>query len=108
MFSERDDLQNELHEEDDDEEEVEPVQDNVFLLALIFRLHHQKHRVQADQNHHEDFKIRFGDQVEDVGLALVLRTQRGRSDNADDMQKEFILTILNLFKFYSEFILKLF
>lgn len=103
VFSERYDLQNELYEENDDEEEVEPVQDSFFLMALMIRLHHQKHHVQADQNHHEDFKIRFGDQVEDVGLALVLRTQRGRSDNADEMQKEFWL-----FWVYSEFILYLF
>lgn len=78
VLSERDDLQNELCEEDDEEEEVEPVEDGGYLIALMVCLNHQQYHIQADQHHHENFKMWFGHQVEDLSLALVLRTQTGR------------------------------
>lgn len=60
VFSECDDFDDKFHEENDDEGEVEPVQDLFCLHALIVRVHHHTHHVQADQNYHDEFKTRFG------------------------------------------------
>lgn len=65
VFSEGDDLQNALNEEDDYDDEVKPVQDLLFFSAQIVCLHHQKQHIQADHHHHDNFVIRFGHQVED-------------------------------------------
>lgn len=75
VLSERDDLQKALDEEDDDEDEVDPVQYFLFLYSLHICLHHQSHCVHADHHHHEDFKIRVGHQVKEQSLALILKGQ---------------------------------
>lgn len=48
VLPERDDLQSALCGEDDDEDEVDPVQDIFFLYALLVCLHHHGHHVEAD------------------------------------------------------------
>lgn len=74
--SERDDLQEELNEKDDDEDEVDTVQNGFCLVALLVRLYHFGHYVQADQRPNDHLKRTSGHQVKEPSLALVLRDRR--------------------------------
>lgn len=75
VLSERNDLHNEFYEEYDEEAEVEPGEDKLCVIVLVECFRHQNYHVQADQHHHENFKMWFGHQVEDRRLAVVLGTQ---------------------------------
>lgn len=84
MLPECDDFQSALCGEDDDEDEVDPVQDDFFLHALLVRLHHHGHHVEADQYHDEDVKKLFSHQVKDQTLELILVRQKEKKPRKKD------------------------
>lgn len=73
MIAQGDELENALPGEDHDEEQINIVQNKLLLVTLVIRLHHHGDHVQADQNHDEDVKELFGDEVEYQALTAVLQ-----------------------------------
>lgn len=49
-------LQDALASKDDNEDDIDPVEDKLFLRALFIRLHHHSDHVEADQHHDEHVK----------------------------------------------------
>lgn len=76
MLPKGDDLQGALCGEDNNEDDIDPVQDDFLLLTLLVCLHHHGHHVEADQHHDEDIKKLFGNQVKDQTLELILVTDK--------------------------------
>lgn len=72
VASQCDEFDDDLSEEDEDEDEVNPVENHLHDFALVVHLHHQGHHIQADHHHHEDLERLFSDQVEEQGPAEVL------------------------------------
>lgn len=69
--------------EEDDEDQVNPVEDVLHLLALRVRLHHHRHHVKADEHHDNNVKGLLRDKVKDDALDFVLVGgwgARGRKD----------------------------
>lgn len=67
-----DHLEHTFSSEEDDENQVYPVQNIIHLLCLVVGFHHHGHHVQADQDHNDNVKGLFGDKVKDDALKLVL------------------------------------
>lgn len=66
-------LDDALAREDGYEEQVDLGQDVDLLGALVIRLHHHRHHVQADEKHDGDVEGLLGHNVEDEALVLVLK-----------------------------------
>lgn len=72
-------LENALWGEDDDEDKVDPIENDFFLLTLLICLHHHGHHVETDQHHDEDVEELCGDQVKDQTLEFILSDRKRRN-----------------------------
>lgn len=79
VLPECDDLQRAFSGEDNDEDEVDPVQYDFLLHALLICLHHHGHHVETNQYHDGDVKKLFVNQVKDQTLELVLQSKEVRN-----------------------------
>lgn len=66
-----------LTSEEDDEDQVNPVEDVLHLLALSICLHHHGHHVKADEHHDNNVKGLLSDEIKDDTLDFVLGVGRG-------------------------------
>lgn len=64
--------------EEDDKDQVDPVENVLHLLALSVRLHHHRHHVKADKHHYDDVEGLLSDKVKDDALDLVLGGEGGK------------------------------
>lgn len=87
MLSESDDFHDELDEEEDDEDEMEPGQNKFHLHALLVRLHHLGHHVQADQHQDEDQERPFSHHVKEPSLEPILKQEDQRMSEPHDTLK---------------------
>ncbi len=76
MLPQCNDLQSALCGEDDNEDNIDPIQDEILLRALLVCLHHHSHHVEADQHHDEDVEKLLSHQVKDETLELILFRQK--------------------------------
>lgn len=76
MLPQSNHLEAALCAEDDDEDEIDPVQDGFLLRTLLICFHHHRHHVEADQHHDKDIEKLFGHKVKDQTLKLVLKRHR--------------------------------
>ncbi|TNN35555.1 hypothetical protein EYF80_054279 [Liparis tanakae] len=67
VLSERRQLQEHLRDEEGEEGVAEPRQNDLLVHALLVRLQHQDHQVQADHHHHEDPEGPAGRQADEPG-----------------------------------------
>lgn len=76
-------LEHTLAGKEDDEDQVDPVEDVLHLLALSVRLHHHCHHVKADQHHDDDVKGLLSDKIKDDTLDFILGGEEGRKKHKD-------------------------
>lgn len=75
--------------EEDDEDQVNPVENVLHLLALSIRLHHHGHHVKADEHHDNNVKGLLSDKIKDDTLNFVLRGRAERGKIQKDSQEPF-------------------
>ena len=78
VLSQGEELQHTLSGEDDDEGHVQFKEEILLLCALVVRLHHHAHHIEADEHHDEDVKELLSDEVKHHALDQVLQV-RGRA-----------------------------
>lgn len=59
--------------EEDDKDQIDPVENVLHLLALSVCLHHHRHHVKADEHHDHDVKGLLSDKIKDNPLDFVLQ-----------------------------------
>jgi len=71
-----------LRGEEDDEDQVDPVEDVLHLLALSICLHHHRHHVKANEHHDNNVEGLLSDKIKDDPLDFVLGGEGGKTEKA--------------------------